>query len=201
MIGILLENYHKYRISLCITQLWFVSLYMSIFHDLGWETLSYWIDKKWNLIPELFTKGFILEAASFVLLNNNFQFDSYMFLQLVCTAMDMKFAPPYLYLSVGYLEEIILFPWLLPLHFTLTECILIEEIFKRFVGDGFVLWPKTANIDLFRELNELNLSLKFTGEKGKQLWPKLWYFCTSFKLFRCFHYFTSKWSVRNWYIL
>ena len=91
-----------------------------------------------------------------------------MFLQLVGTAMGTKLAPPYACLSVGYLEETILFPRLLPLHFTLTECKLIEEIFKRFMDDGFVLWPKNANIDIFRKLlNELHPSLKFTVEKGK----------------------------------
>ena len=91
-----------------------------------------------------------------------------MFLQLVGTAMRKKFAPLYACLSVGYLEETILFARLLPLHFTLTECKLIEEIFKRFMDDGFVLWPKNANTDVFRELlNELHPSLKFTVEKGK----------------------------------
>ena len=91
-----------------------------------------------------------------------------MFLQVVGTAMGTKFAPPYACLSVDYLEETILFPRLLPLHFTLTECKLIEEIFKRFMDDGFVLWPKNANIDIFRKLlNELHSSLKFTVEKGK----------------------------------
>ena len=36
------------------------------------------------------------------------------------------------------------------------------------MDDGFVLWPKNANIDVFRELlNELDPSLKFTVEKGK----------------------------------
>ena len=145
-----------------------VNLYTSIPHDLGLEALSYWIDKKPNLIPERFTKAFILEAASFVLSNNNFQFDIYMFLQLVGTAMGTKFAPPYACLSVGYLEETILFPSLLPLHFTLTECKLIEEIFKRFMDDGFVLWPKNANIDIFRKLlNKLHPSLKFTVKKEK----------------------------------
>ena len=129
-----------------------VSLYTSISHDLGLEALSYCIDKKRNLIPERFTKAFILETPSFVLSNNNFQFDSDMFLQLVGTAMGTKLAPPYVCLSVGYLEETILFPRLLPLRFTLTECKLIEEIFKRFMNDGFVLWPKNANIDVFREL-------------------------------------------------
>ena len=81
-----------------------------------------------------------------------------MFLQLVGTAMIAKFVPSYACLSVGYLEETILFPRLLPLHFTLTACKLIEDIFKCFIDDGFVLWPK--NIDVFRELlNELHPSL------------------------------------------
>ena len=62
-----------------------------------------------------------------------------MFLQLVGTAMGTKFAPPYACLSVGYLEETYLFPRLLPLHFTLIECKLTEEIFKRFMNYGFVL--------------------------------------------------------------
>ena len=63
--------------------------------------LSYWIEKKLNLIPERFTKALILEAASFALLNNNFQ--------LVGTAMGAKFVPPYACLGVGHLEETILF--------------------------------------------------------------------------------------------
>ena len=146
-----------------------VSLYTSISHDLGLETLSYWINKQRNLIQERFTKTYILEAASFVLSNNNFQFDSHTFLQLVGTAMGTKFALPYACLSVGYLEETISFTqFYLPLRFTLTECKLIREIFKRFMDDGFVLWPKNVNIDVFRELlNELHPSLKFTVKKGK----------------------------------
>ena len=62
-----------------------------------------------------------------------------MFLQLAGTAIGTKFAPPYACLSVGYLEETILFSQLLPLHFTPIECKLTEEIFKRFMDDGFVL--------------------------------------------------------------
>ena len=50
----------------------------------------------------------------------------------------------------------------------LTECKLIEEIFKRFMDDGFVLWLKYPNIDVFREVsNELHPSMKFKVEKGK----------------------------------
>ena len=91
-----------------------------------------------------------------------------MFLQLVGIAMDTKFAPRYACLSVGYLEGTILFSRLLPLHFTLTECKLIKEIFKRFIDDGFALRPKNATIDVFRRLlNKLHPSLKSTVEKGK----------------------------------
>ena len=61
-----------------------------------------------------------------------------MFLQLVGTVMGTKFAPPYTCLSVGYLEEAILFPRLLPLHFASTEYKLTEEIFKRFIDEGFI---------------------------------------------------------------
>ena len=36
------------------------------------------------------------------------------------------------------------------------------------MDDGFVLWPKNANIDVYRELlNKLQPSLKYTVEKGK----------------------------------
>ena len=36
------------------------------------------------------------------------------------------------------------------------------------MNDGFVLWPKNANIDVFREdLSEQYPSLKFTLEQGK----------------------------------
>ena len=45
---------------------------------------------------------------------------------------------------------------------------MIEEIFKHFMDDGFALWPKNDNIDVFRKLlSELNPSLKFKVEKGK----------------------------------
>ena len=66
------------------------------------------------------------------------------------------------------LEETIFFLRLPPLRFTLSECKLNEEIFKRFMDAGFVSWPKNAYIDVFRELlNKLHPSLKFAVEKGK----------------------------------
>ena len=115
-----------------------VSLYTSIPHDLGLEGLSYWIDRICNLIPERFTKTFISEAVSFKLSNNNFQFDIYVFLQLVGTAMSTKFVPSYACFSVCYLEETTFFTLSLPSYFTLIECKLIEEMSKRFVNECFM---------------------------------------------------------------
>ena len=79
--------------------------------------------------------------------NNNFQFIFHLFLQLIGSAMATKFAPPSVCLSPNYLKETILFLRLLR---------------------WFCFITKNANIDVFSEvLNELNLSLKFTVEKGK----------------------------------
>ena len=114
------------------------------------------IDEKQNLIPEHFTKVFILDAASFTLSYNNFHFGISIFLQLVDTEMGTKFALPYACPSVGYLKET-LFPPLLPLHFTLIECYLIEELFKRFLDDGFVLWQK----DFKKSWNASNVNTEF----------------------------------------
>ena len=117
---------------------------------------------------------------------NTLQFDSALILSN--SAIDMKFAPPDAYLNVSYLEETILF------HFILTECKLIAEIFKRFMDDGFGLWPNYADNGVFREvLNEL----KMTIEKRKIVTTKI---LIHFKLVRCFCYFTLKYYFWNWYI-
>ena len=52
--------------------------------------------------------------------------------------MGTKFAPPYTNLSVGFLEETALFPVEPPEYFSHDNCKLIEEIFKRYINDGFL---------------------------------------------------------------
>ena len=145
------------------------SLYTSIPHELGLEALNYWINKKHDLIPERLNCDFIIDAAKFILENNNFLFDGTLYKQTAGTAMGTKFAPSYACLTIGYLEETKLFPLILPKYFNRNECALIEDKFYRYMDDGFIALPKQLNIDLFlNALNELHPDIKFTLEKSKQ---------------------------------
>ena len=80
--------------------------------------------------------------------------------------MGTKFAPPYSCLSVGYLEETKLYVQL-PYHFTAPICEIIIKWFLRYIDDGFILWPKGSNIELFFQiLNNLNTDVQFTIENS-----------------------------------
>ena len=81
------------------------SLYISIRTELVLEAIEYWIMRKRGLIPQRFTKEYILESIEFILKNKNFSFDSEMFNQIIGTAMRTKCAPPYACLTIGYQEE------------------------------------------------------------------------------------------------
>ena len=93
------------------------SLYTSIPTQLGMEALEYWLDRLSFLVETRFTKSFILESVQFILENNFFQFNSSMWHQLCGTAMGKSFAPHYACLTMGYLEETVLIPILIPLNF------------------------------------------------------------------------------------
>lgn len=146
-----------------------ISLYTSIPHELGLEALTYWINKRHDLIPERLSCDFIVNAAKFILENNNFLFDGTLYKQTAGTAMGTKFAPPYACLTVGYLEETKLFPIILPKYFDRNDCALIQDKFYRYMDDGFIALPKHLSIDLFlTALNELHPTINFTLEKSKQ---------------------------------
>ena len=141
-----------------------VSLYTKIPRKLGLEAISYYVDKLRELIPNRFTKEFILESVNFVLSNNNFFFDGTCYHQKDGTAMGSKMAPPYANLSVGYLEETKLHP-ILPQHFTTSVVELLIKWLLRYIDDGFVLWPKDLLIDTFLDIiNNLNSHIEFTLE-------------------------------------
>ena len=75
------------------------SLYTSIPNDLGLQALEYWVDKLAHLIPNRFTKSFILEFTKFVLENNYFGFEVETWRQILGTAMGASLAPPYTFNS------------------------------------------------------------------------------------------------------
>ena len=61
-----------------------------------------------------------------------------MFNQVIGTAMGTKFAPSYANLSVGFLEETVLFPVELLKYFSHENYKVIKELFKRYMDDGFL---------------------------------------------------------------
>ena len=143
-----------------------VSLYTSIPTELGLKALEYWIDRLSYLIPARFTKAFILELTEFVLTNNYTSFEEEHWQQLTGTSMGTKMAPPYACLTVGFLEETVLFPILLPSKFEETECQRIIDLFFRFMDDGTSFFPDNCDKDtLLQLLNSMHQALKYTVEE------------------------------------
>ena len=102
-----------------------VSLYTNIPHDLGIEAIRYWLRRHPDLIATRFTTEFVLEALLFVLENNHFLFDGVCYHQDIGTAMGPAMAPPYACVAIGFLEETLLEPIILPQYFSREDCRLI----------------------------------------------------------------------------
>ena len=128
------------------------SLYTSIPIELGMKALDYWLTKLSSLIDNRFTKQVILECVHFILENNYFQFNSVMWRQRMGAAMGKSFVPPYACLTVGYLEETILFPVLLPRYFEKTIVDQIIEFFYRYIDDDCVVLPGSVSAELFLQI-------------------------------------------------
>ena len=141
-----------------------ISLYTKIPTQLGLEALDYWLEKLSLLVNSRFTKAFILESVQFILENNYFQFNSTMWRQVCGTAMGKSFAPPYACLTMGYLEETILFPKLIPRNFDAQTCRMIIEFFMRYIDDGIIVLPCTVTTERFLEiLNSMHPSIQYTA--------------------------------------
>ena len=139
------------------------SLYTSIPTDLGLQALDYWVTRLSSLISGRFTKPFILESVNFILTNNYFQFNSKMWHQLCGTAMGKAFAPPYACLTMGYLEETILFPKLIPHNFDSITSKLIISLFLRYIDDGILVLPKSVSVeDFLKIINKMHPSIQYT---------------------------------------
>ena len=94
--------------------------------------------------------------------NNNFQLDAVMWHQRSGTAMGKSFAPPYACLTMGYLEETILFPKLLPRYVSTDIVVLIIEFFLRFIDDGIMVLPVEVQAEYFLKiLNMMHPAIKY----------------------------------------
>ncbi len=144
-----------------------VSLYTSIPHNLGIEAIKFWTDKRKDLIPPRFSQRFILDSVKFILQNNNFLFDNVLYQQVSGTAMGTKFAPPYACLTIGFLEETVLYPKILKNYFNDQICSYIKESYIRYMDDCFIALPQDIDPVLFlNALNNLHESIRFTMDKG-----------------------------------
>ena len=146
------------------------SLYTSIPNSLGLKAIEYWIDQLKHLIPSRFSKEFIMEGTRFVLENNFFNFGNTTWHQIVGTAMGKEVASPYACLTVGYLEETILFPRLLPANFEPDIVQKIIELFFRFVDDGITALPDEVEPERLQDiLNQMDPSVQYTITKPIQM--------------------------------
>ena len=144
-----------------------VSLYTSIPHSLGIEAMDYWIQNHREVIPDRFTRNFIIEAILFILENNNFIFEGTYYHQTEGTGMGIDFAGNYACLSIGYLEEVKLFGPTMLSYFNAEDIALIRIAFLRYVDDGFMFWPSHLDIEVFISLlRGCNPSIQYTVEKG-----------------------------------
>ena len=83
--------------------------------------------------------------------------------QLSGTAMGKSFAPPYACLTMGYLEETILIPRLIPQHFDEETAKLIIEYLLRYIDDGIIVLPVSVSIEEFLAvMNSMNRSIQYT---------------------------------------
>ena len=77
--------------------------------------------------------------------------------------MGKSFAPPYACLTMGYLEETILIPKLIPRNFDGETAKMIIDYLMRYIDDGILALPETVSIEKFLGImNSMNSSIQFT---------------------------------------
>ena len=158
------------------------SLYTSIPTRLGIQALDYWLTKLSHLVDTRFTKAFVIESVRFILENNFFEFNSIMWHQLCGTAMGKSFAPPYACLTMGFLEETILIPKLIPRNFDAETSKMIIEFLMRYIDDGILVLPQFVSSEKFLEvLNSMDPSIQFTITTAvARMIDSIRYKCTTF---------------------
>ena len=75
-------------------------------------------------------------------------------------------------LTISYKEEESLFKEEIPKYFLLEEININDKIFKRYMDDGFLLWPSNSNSnfdDLCFCINKLLSSIRFIFKKVERI--------------------------------
>ena len=84
------------------------------------------------------------------------------------TAVGTKCVSLHACLVVACKAETKLFPIELPKFFSTEEFKVMKEVFRRYVIDGFLLWPVMLNLDSFIIcLNNLHPPINYIYEKAK----------------------------------
>ena len=77
--------------------------------------------------------------------------------------MGKSFAPHYACLTMGYLEETILIPTLMPQYFDTNTQEVIIRAFMRYIDDGIMELPKSIATETFLGvLNRMHPSIQYT---------------------------------------
>lgn len=95
-------------------------------------------------------------------------FDGITYKQKLGTAMGTKVAPTYATLVLGFLEEKLYKN--LEDQFSVEFTTFIQQSWKRFLDDCFIIWTKTKDElnKFYNILNNLNNHLKFTMDCSEQ---------------------------------
>ena len=141
-----------------------VALYPSINHEFGLEGVAYFLNNyvtkhEYNRFP----KSFILEALEIILKNCFFIYNNTYYHQTSGTSMGSIVAPVYATLAMGFLE--IKMYTIIRNTFTADYCSYIENNFKRFLDDCFIIWDQRQDLKRFIEiLDSIVPTIKFTVE-------------------------------------
>lgn len=139
------------------------NLYSEIPHDLGLTAIEYWMEKHPELLITRLSKNFVLESIKIILENNFFKFGEDIYLQNKGTAMGTKCAPVYATLTIGYLEENVLYDQVKRNISDITGQYVLEN-WRRYLDDCYISWP--FGLESLREfhniLNNLHPNIEFT---------------------------------------
>lgn len=145
-----------------------VSLYTSIPHALGLESIHFWLHTERQLISDRYCDDFIIKSLNLILTNNFFSFEDDIYIQNSGTAMGTKLAPTYAILVMGYLEYKM---------YKMIKQVYPEEISNaiveswiRYIDDCWIIWESRFGdiTDFHRILNDIHNDINFTIEFNKQ---------------------------------